>query len=96
MPGATDLAQSSGALLTLNFFPTDTSSIQYRLNGHAWHTLAWPFPDSLTYQWRTIGIPVDLSEIQAGNNTLDLEATKGGATVSNLDLILVGAQGVVQ
>ncbi len=93
VPGATNLDRSAAALLTLNFFPTDTSAIEYRLNGNAWHTLAWPFPDNLTYQWRTIAIPVALSELQAGTNTLSLEATKGGATVANVDLVLVGAQG---
>ncbi len=96
IPGATDLAQASGALLTLNFFPTDTSAIHYRVNGKTWQTVAWPFPDSLTYQWRTLAIPVAVSELRDGANEIELEATKGGATVANVDVILLGAQGVAR
>ncbi|MDB5059931.1 MAG: hypothetical protein JWO59_3403 [Chloroflexi bacterium] len=94
VPDATHLAQASGALATLNFWPTDTSSLLYRMNGHAWHTLAWPYPDAHTYVWRTIALPLLVSELRAGTNTLDLKATKGGTTVANVDLILIGAQGV--
>jgi hypothetical protein len=93
VPGAANLAQASAAIATLNFWPTDTSSLLYRVNGNAWHTLAWPFPDGLTYCWRTIALPVPLTELHAGANTLDLQATKGGTTVANVDLILVGARG---
>jgi hypothetical protein len=94
IPGARDLAQASGALLTLNFFATDTAAIRYRLNGRAWHTVAWPFPDAQTYQWRTLAVPIAPADLRAGTNVLDLEATKGGMAVANVDVILLGAQGV--
>jgi hypothetical protein len=94
IPGATNLAQAAGAIVTLNYFATDTSSIMYRLNGNAWHSMAWPFPENLTYVWRTIALPVPLSEVRAGTNTLELQATKGGTTVANIDLVLIGANGI--
>jgi hypothetical protein len=95
IPGATDLAQAAGAIVTLNYFATATSDIMYRVNGNAWQTMTWPFPDNATYVWRTIAMPVPLTEVHAGTNTLDLQVTKGGATVANIDMVLVGAQGIV-
>jgi hypothetical protein len=83
---------ASAALLTLSFFPYSTVTLNYRVNGGTWHSQPWVF-DGATFAWRTIGLSVPLSEVQAGTNTIELAAS-GQTAVANVDLILVGAGGV--
>src|SRR5207237_8243092 len=61
------------------------------------HTVPWVFGNVDLYKSRTLAMPVPLSEIVPGNNTLTLSSTSmsyGGLSVANLDLILVGAGGI--
>src|SRR5205085_2464106 len=82
----------------LSFFPESTVSFQYRLNGQGWHTQAWPYPDSGTFAWRTLALPLPLSEVVAGSNRLELQSSEhtwaSGTVVANVDLLLVGAGGL--
>jgi len=95
------LAKATGAIVTLNWFPSPfpapatPMSLMYRLNGNGWHTLAWPYPETGGFTWRTIALPVALTELDPGNNIVYLKATDGGVTIANVDLILIAAQGVV-
>jgi hypothetical protein len=91
--GLYNVAQAAGAILTFNFFPYDVGGISYRINGHGWHTVAWPYADNTTYSWRTLGLPVPLSEVQAGTNTIEFGVMKSGS-IANVDIILVAAGGV--
>jgi hypothetical protein len=72
-----------------------TSTLNYRLNGGDWHSLGVQDADarpagSSTYTWQ---IPVDVSELVAGANTLELDKTgfEGGwpAAVGNIDMTIM-------
>lgn len=94
VPGATSaaLSQASGAILTLNYYSYAPVTAHYRVNGNAWQSLPWPFADTLAYAWRTIALPVPLSELAPGTNTVDLQLSPYGGSAANVDLILIGAR----
>src|SRR6266567_564861 len=86
----------TGALLTFGFWSAATPpfNLNYSINGHA-HTLAWPYPDKESLTPKTLAIPLNLSEVQAGSNTLTIGAPVA-MNIFNIDLVLVGAAGIVQ
>jgi hypothetical protein len=86
-------AQPFGALLTLNFAPQNPTTITYRLNGNAAHSQPWVFADNTGFVWRTIAIPVSLSEVVVGNNSVTIQSS-GPAAIANVDLILIGGGGI--
>ncbi len=88
-----DVNDASAALLTLNWFPTARDKITYSLNDNPPRTQAWPFPGSGAYVWRTIALPVDLSQVVNGVNTVTISISDGAA-FANVDQKLVGAGGV--
>jgi hypothetical protein len=91
--GADKIAQASGALLTLNFGPQGTTTLTYRLNGGAWHTQAWPYADNgSNWSWRTLAVPVPLTDVKAGPNTVEIQSS-AMAAIANVDLILIGGGG---
>jgi len=85
----------SGALFEFGFWyaASPPFSIGYAINGHE-HTLAWPYPETESYTPRTIAVPLDLAELRAGTNTLTISPPVP-MNVFNIDLIMVGAGGVV-
>jgi hypothetical protein len=93
--GVTGIAQAAKALLTLNLYDIgpDPFSLAYSINGHA-HTESWPFPWNNAGSPKTLTIPVSLADLTAGDNALTFSASVG-ITISNVDIILVGAGGVV-
>ena len=96
VPNVTGVSQATGALLTMNWHNDSTvGSFNYRLNGNAWHTQAWPYDPSQLYAIHTLGIPVPLSEVVNGTNKIDFDFSGiSGSIVANVDLILVGGQGM--
>lgn len=98
VPGVTGVAQATGGLLTLNFFDPDTApvTLSYSLNGNATNTFAWPFADSLAGSPRTVTIPISLSEVVSGTNTIQIWSEQDSLIVSNVDLVMQGAGGIVQ
>lgn len=91
-PGVSGQSKASGALLELNWYALTDSVPTVSLNGGAAISTAWPFPDGATYVWRTIAIPVPLSEVRTGSNSITVGNAPGG--FANVDLILQGAGGV--
>jgi hypothetical protein len=91
--GLYNVANASSALLTFNYY-TQTSQVtfQYAINGHQ-HTLPWS--NALAYSPGTIAIPIPLSDVVAGDNTITFSEGSAPLTVMNIDLIMVGAGGVV-
>jgi hypothetical protein len=87
-----NIAAASGALVEFTWMALDESVPGISLNGHAIATPAYPFPDADTYVWRTIAVPVPLSDVVAGANQITFENAPGG--FANVDLILQGAGGV--
>jgi hypothetical protein len=90
VPNVSGLDTASAALLTFNFFQNDPiGSLSYVVNGHA-HSVPNPFPDAALGTWRTLGVPVPLSDVVSGTNTVSISADHTVA-VANVDLIMVGA-----
>jgi hypothetical protein len=82
---------ATSAMLTFNTWFLAGKDVNYRLNGGDWHTFTTPGkPGGAT--WKAATVPVSLSELQPGNNTVDFAALNGDWTVvANIDLVLPGA-----
>jgi hypothetical protein len=91
VPNVSGMSRASSALLTFNFYHyTPPKSLTYVVNGRT-HSVAWPFPDRQGYTWRTLAVPVPLSEIVAGTNSVNVFAPDQELVVANVDLVLVAA-----
>lgn len=66
----------------------DRSVPSFRLNGGPVHSTAWPF-DPEVYAWRTIAVPVPMSEVLTGPNSISFTGT--GEGLSNINVILIAA-----
>jgi hypothetical protein len=81
-----DLTGATDAVLTMNawfFRPGD--SIIYRFNGGAWRTWNHPFPTSEDAA-RGVVIPVALTDLKAGANTLEMKSATGNVVIANAEL----------
>jgi hypothetical protein len=81
-----DLTNATDAALTLNaanFVPGDT--IGYRFNGGTWESFPHPFPTS-DIGARAVLIPVPLTDLVQGTNTLEMKSSSGGVIISNAEL----------
>jgi hypothetical protein len=83
-----DLTGVAEALLNLDVQSdfSSASGLAYRLNGGAWHTVASPFPTTLG-DWRALSVPILLTELKPGDNTLELSSLHG-LDVMNVDVTL--------
>jgi hypothetical protein len=91
--GVTGIESATAGLLALNFqMQPEGVALTYSLNGNGPHVQPWPYPDTNGSAWRTIALPVPLSDVVPGTNTLVL-ATANNAFFANVDLIMVGAGG---
>jgi hypothetical protein len=87
VPGVYRNQTPTGAIVTFNWFPYQREVPSFRVNGGPVHSVAWPF-DGATFAWRTIDVPVPLSEVRDGTNTIQFGST-GQAVLSNVNLILI-------
>ena len=88
------LAAASGAIVTLVSWPTSAATLSYAINGNPYQSFAWPFGSTGTWVSQTVALPVPLSQVRPGVNTIDLRTSDGsGVAVASLDLILVGGGG---
>lgn len=95
---STSLNNASGAILTFVFEPQSENVPSVSINGNSYIATAWPFhatsqsPD--TYVNETIAVPVPLSEVVSGVNTVELKTADSAGTVfGSIDLILIGGGG---
>jgi len=103
VPGVYNIDKAAGAILTLNYATDLPITLSYRVNNGVWHDQPWPFPTCYTQNGnvqcgsRTIAVPVPLSEVQPGTNTIQFKTSDStnNAGIANVDLILVGAGGIV-
>ena len=86
-PGV-DVTGALASALSLNVWPP--TGIRYRVNGGTLRTWTHPNPGAGD-GWRAVYIPLVLSELLAGSNTIELSVA-GETLVSNLDLIVEGDQ----
>jgi hypothetical protein len=90
-PGVTWQQTPTAAYVGLNWFATTPSVPNVRVNGGPWHSTPWPFAES-EFAWRTIAVPIPMSEVKAGDNTIEFTWGGGGTTaVSNINIILIAA-----
>ena len=86
----TGIGSAAGGLLTFNFYYyTAPQSLTYSVNGHK-HTVGMPYTDTSGNQIRTLSVPVPLSEVVSGTNTVSISGDQPLA-IANIDLIMVGA-----
>jgi hypothetical protein len=87
VPGVFRRQTPTGALATFQWAAGDQTVPSFRVNGGPVHTTAWPFDATINTD-RTIAVPIDVSEVHDGTNTI--EFTSGTDTVvHNINLILV-------
>lgn len=84
-----DVSNPTGATLNMNVFSLDDGiSILYQLNGNPWRV--YSNSAYLNSGKRTISIPVTLSDLKSGTNTLDISSQNvqdpQGIVISNIDL----------
>lgn len=90
IPGVTNLAQASGALLTFNAEPQNAETLSYALNGHAPQTFGLA-PQTVS---GTYAVPLNLADLVEGTNTVTFAGSDSAQTAfANVDLILQGAGG---
>ena len=98
VPRVSGIHRAVGGVLTFSFIDPDTApvNLEYSLNGHGTHTVDWPFGGDVTNSVRTIGIPISLSEVRRGTNHVKIFSEQDDLIISNVDLIMKGAGGVVR
>jgi hypothetical protein len=85
-----DLTGADGARINLNaWYFVAERSIQFRFNGGEWRTFEHPYPESMA-QTRAVTMPVDLGDLQAGQNTLEMrtsgDSTQPPVVIANIEL----------
>jgi len=97
IPKVTGISKAVGGLLTFNFDDQDVApvTLRYSLNRHAVQSYEWPFHDSLTNSPRTVAIPISLSEVVRGTNHVRIWSDQDSLILSNVDLIMRAAGGIV-
>ncbi len=80
------------AYVTLNWAPNDTTVPMVRINGGPWHSTAWPYANFPPF-WKSIAIPIPLSEIRTGTNTIEFQQPGGAqdTVICNINLTLINA-----
>jgi hypothetical protein len=96
VPGVYNIGAAKAGLLTLNYYTYKAVTLSYRLNNGPWHDQPWPFgacyADGTLCGSRSIALPVPLSEVRPGANTVQFKSSDVTA-IANIDLILAGAGG---
>lgn len=84
-----NLTNAVSAAIDIGFYNNDTSTLlQYQINGGAWQSYANP-DGQPAYSWHTLNIPVSLSSLHSGSNTITFRASNGASTaIANGDLSL--------
>jgi hypothetical protein len=100
LPGKSQLVSISGvfglscagaALLEfLHYEGTAPVTLSFSANDGPTHNQEWAYPENTTYTWRTIAVPIPVSELRSGTNTVHIGANSA-MVISNVDLVLVGA-----
>jgi hypothetical protein len=81
-----DLTGASSASLDLNLWGfVPSTNLSFRVNGGATHKIDHPYPDT-DQRWRTHSVPVPLSELRQGNNTLEFVTTQTNLVLANIGI----------
>ena len=85
--------KATGAQVVLNSFTIQAGQPQVSVNGGAYQTIPWATTDA-TYTWRSLSIPVPLTDVTDGANTITFKSSSGSTVVTNVSLIMVAAAAV--
>lgn len=85
----------TAAQVVFNYWVAGTAVPSVSVNGNTFIDTSNPFAvDGLSYAWRTISIPIPLSQVVDGTNTVAFKSVDGSTIVANISLILVAASAV--
>jgi hypothetical protein len=86
VPAVTGVAHAAGALLTFDYTTSKPpATVTVAVNGH---TITVPAAS------QTLGVPIPLTDITTGNNTITFTTSNYSMNIMNIDLILQGAGGL--
>ena len=69
------------------------TTLTVTVNGHA-HSVPWPFPDQLTFTWRTFAVTIPVTDLVPGTNVVQIGSDQTMIT-SNIDIVLGDVPGGV-
>jgi hypothetical protein len=82
--------QAAAVRVLFNFFDyTNPAALTVSVNGHV-HQVAWPYPDTLSFTWRTLAVTIPISDLVTGTNVVQI-GSEQSLLVSNVDIVLVDA-----
>jgi hypothetical protein len=90
-----DLTDATDAVLTLNAWNFNQGrALKYRWNGGTWHSFANPFPEAPYADGggRPLAVPVDMTELKTGANTLELDADYAGQDIGVTGMVVANAE----
>lgn len=79
-----------------NFFPQGSANptvINVIVNGHS-HSVPWPYPDQVMGTWRAYAMSINLSDLVAGTNVVQIGSDQSMVS-ANVDILLGGVPGAV-
>jgi hypothetical protein len=85
----------TGAIVVLNSYSSAQVVPSVSVNGNPPIATVWPY-DVQTWSWRSVVIPIPVSQVHDGSNTLTFTSTDGSTIVTNVSLILVAGRAVVR
>ncbi len=87
IPGMPAEPVAAAVRVLFNWFVyTNPPSLTVIVNGHV-HTVPYPYPDQLTFTWRTLDVLVPITELVAGTNTVAIGSPQSMDT-SNVGIVL--------
>jgi hypothetical protein len=89
VPGVTWLQTPTGGQAVFSWFAFDQNVPSVRVNGGVWHDTVWPF-DPVVGTERTISVPLAVSELHTGTNTIEFKNATG-TVLHNISIIAVAA-----
>jgi len=86
--------QAETVRVLFNFYNYDVpTTFSVIVNGHP-HTVAWPYPDTQGFMYRTFATVIPITDLVTGNNTVQIGADRAIIT-SNVNIVLVNVPGGV-
>ena len=87
--GVNRVQAPTGALVVFNAYSFADVTPEVSVNGGPFIPVTERPTDNIQYSWRTFSIPVPVSSVVDGTNTLTFRSTEWSATVTNVSIILV-------
>lgn len=87
--------QAAAVRVLFNFYHyAPPATLNVTVNGHA-HAVAWPYPDTAGFTWRTLAVSVPITDLVTGTNVVTIGGSDQPVVVSNVNIVLVNVPGGV-